>query len=136
MDAAPATSCAHCARLQRRIDELEQLVASLAEQLRQVQEKLAAAAKDSSTSSKPPSSDIVKPPKPDPPPGQTKRPPGGQPGHPKHQRAAFGPEQVNGGFFEHLLDCCPDCGCAVAPVQGPPRVVQQMDIRLIPVVVE
>jgi transposase len=136
MDTGPASPCANCDRLQRRIDELEQVVASLAEQLRQVQGKLAAAGKDSSTSSKPPSSDIVKPPKPAPPQGQEKRRPGGQPGHPKHERSAFPPEQINGGFFDHRLDCCPTCGHAVEPVQAPPRVVQQMDIRLIPVVVE
>ena len=59
--------------------------------------QLAAARKDSSTSSKPPSSDIVKPPKPPPPEGQDKRRIGGQPGHPKHERAAFPPEAINGG---------------------------------------
>jgi transposase len=136
MESKSATPCANCARLQRRIDELEQVVASLAEQLRLVQGKLAAAGKDSSTSSKPPSSDIVKPPKPAPPPGQDKRRPGGQPGHPKHERAPFPAEQINGGFFDHRLDGCPTCGHAVEPVPGPPRIVQQMDIRLIPVVIE
>ena len=52
-----------------------------------LREQLAAARKDSSTSSKPPSSDIVKPPKPAPPEGQERRRIGGQPGHPKHERA-------------------------------------------------
>ena len=52
--------------------------------------------KDSSTSSKPPSSDIVKPP---PPPGtggkKKKRRRGGQPGHLRHTRPLFPPEQVD-----------------------------------------
>jgi transposase len=115
---------------------LQQALAVLTEQVRSLQEQLAALRKDSSTSSKPPSSDIVKPPKQAPPPGQDKRKIGGQPGHPRHLRAAFSPEQINGGSFEHTLSCCPECGHAVEPLAGPPRVVQQMDVRPAPVVVE
>ena len=128
----PAVStCPNCERLQERMQKLEELVAAQAEQIRLLQEKLAAAGKNSSTSSKPPSSDIVKPPKPEPPAGQDKRSIGGQPGHPKHERAPFPPEQVN-HTFDHTPGCCPDCGAAIHPLPGPPRVVQQMDIRLTP----
>ena len=81
---AAATTCAGCQRLQAQLEQLQATVARLEEQL-------AAARKDSSTSSKPPSSDIVKPPPPAPPPGQDKRKRGGQPGHPKHERAVKGP---------------------------------------------
>ena len=77
----------------------------------------AAARKDSSTSSKPPSSDIVKPPKPPPPEGQDRRRIGGQPGHPKHERAAFPPESINGGSFDHRLDGCPSCGQDLRPMR-------------------
>src|SRR5256885_10947470 len=101
-------TCANCQRLQERVQALEELVAALTEQARLLQEKLACAGKDSSTSSKPPSSDIVKPPKPEPPPGQDRRNIGGQPGHPRHQRAAFPEGEVNGGPFDHTLECCPD----------------------------
>ena len=68
------------APLQQRIVELEAEVARLK--------------KNSSNSSKPPSSDIVKPPR-DVPPGGAKRHIGGQPGHPKHSRPEFPPEQVD-----------------------------------------
>jgi len=136
MGAGTANACPNCERLQRQVQALEQAVVALTEQVRLLQEKLACAAKDSSTSSKPPSSDIVKPPKPEPPPGQDRRNIGGQPGHPRHQRAAFPEGEVNGGPFDHLLECCPDCGHAVQPISGPPRVVQQMDVLPPPVVVE
>jgi transposase len=136
MDAAPTNPCPNCERLRQQVQALEKVVAVLTEQVRVLQEKLAAAGKNSSTSSKPPSSDIVKPPKPAPPPGQSKRSIGGQPGHPRHERAAFPPEQVNGGVFPHLLDCCPDCGGAVESSNAPPRIVQQLDIQLIPLIVE
>src|ERR1700709_912536 len=75
------TPCAGCEELQAAVTRLE--------------EQLAAARKDSSTSSKPPSSDIVRPPPPPPPPGQDKRKRGGQPGHPKHERAPFPHEQID-----------------------------------------
>ena len=71
------------APLHKRIAELEAEVARLK--------------KNSSNSSKPPSSDIVKPPHADPS-GGKKRRIGGQPGHAKHQRPEFPPEQI-----DHIL---------------------------------
>src|SRR5215475_2172459 len=135
MSARRTNPCPNCKRLRQRVQLLEQTVTSLTEQVRLLQEQLATAAKDSSTSSRPPSSDIVKPPKPTPPPGQARCAAGGQPGHPRHERAPFPPEQINGGVFEHTLDSCPDCGRAVQPLAEAPRVVQQMDLRLLPVVI-
>src|SRR3954454_18689876 len=123
MEIPTAKFCPNCELLQERLQKLEALVAAQAEQIRLLQEKLAAAGKNSSTSSKPPSSDIVKPPKPEPPPGQDKRHIGAQPGHPKHERAPFPPEQINGGIHLHTIDCCPDCGHATHPLDAPPRVV-------------
>lgn len=143
MREAPAISCPNCERLQHQVETLQQLVdhqqetlTSLSEQVHSLQEKLTAAAKNSGTSSKLPSSDLRKPPKPAPQPEQDKRQPGGQVGHPKHHRAAFVSEQINGGFCDHVLSCCPSCGHGVEPVPGPPQGVQRLDIRLIPVVIE
>jgi transposase len=129
--AAPVTPpCVHCERLQAQLDELKATVARL-------QAQLAAAHKDSSTSSKPPSSDIVKPPKPPPPPGQDKRQPGGQPGHPKHERLAFPPEALTAPLHEYYpAEICPDCGLGLRPAGDPPRIVQQMDIASVPLLVE
>src|SRR5947209_5235397 len=115
------SSCANCSRLQAQLDvqraqletqqtQLEALQAQLEvlqSTIAQLQAQLAAARKDSSTSSKPPSSDIVKPPKPPPPQGQDRRTIGGQPGHPKHARVLFPPEQVNRGSHDHFLELCP-----------------------------
>src|SRR5204862_8213203 len=85
-------------------------LAALKEEVAKLREELASAKKNSSTSSKPPSSDIVKPK----PPGddeasESKRKIGGQPGHPKHERDLFPPEEVT-KFEVHTLDACPDCG--------------------------
>jgi transposase len=100
-----------------------------------LQEQLAAARKNSSTSSKPPSSDIVKPPAASPLPGQDKRKIGGQPGHPKHERTLFPPEAVS-SFFEHLLHACPCCGGHLRRNGELVRVVQQVDVRQVPLTIE
>jgi transposase len=143
-------SCPNCQRLHAQLDlqraQLETQQAQLEAQqtqldgldrtIAQLQAQLAASRKDSSTSSKPPSSDIVKPPKPPPPEGQDKRTIGGQPGHPKHERALFPPEQVNGGTHDHFLDLCPSCGHGLQPTTAAPRVVQQIEIQEVPLLIE
>ena len=92
----------------RKIEELERLVAeqaALIEMLRrrieELERKLAAARKDSSNSSKPPSSDIAKKPKgKDRPKRKRKRKPGGQKGHPKHERPPVGGTNRRRGDLE------------------------------------
>jgi transposase len=75
------------------------LLARIAKQDAEIQRlhaEIARLKKDSSTSSKPPSSDIVKPPRPAPASGKRrKRRRGGQPGHPRHSRPLFTPDQVD-----------------------------------------
>jgi transposase len=128
MAEAAANPCAGCQRLQAQLEQrsaqLEQLQATMV----RLEEQLAAARKDSSTSSKPPSSDIVKPPLPPPPPGQDKRKRGGQPGHPKHERALFPAERVD-QFFEHPLHACPCCGGKLRLNGELALVVQQVDVE-------
>src|SRR3954451_14326041 len=133
-DATP--SCPNCQRLQSQLDAVQAQLKALQIAFAQLQAQLAAARKDSSTSSKPPSSDIVKPPKPPPPPGQDRRKIGGQPGHPKHERASFPPEQVNGGSHDYVLDLCPCCGHGLHPTAAAPRVVQQVEIHEVPLSIE
>src|ERR1700709_1967026 len=101
MSVTDPAHCTNCPQLQRRVDALEAELTALKEVVAQLGQQLAAARKDSSTSSKPPSSDIVKPPRPPPPEGQDRRRIGGRPGHPKHERAAFPPEAINGGSADH-----------------------------------
>jgi transposase len=76
------------------IAQLQEEIRQLRETIRLLQEEVARLKKHSGTSSKPPSSDIVKPPKPS---GRRrkKRKRGGQPGHRKHTRISFPPEQVD-----------------------------------------
>ena len=108
---------------QQRIAELERQVARLMEQVAKL-------SKDSSNSSKPPSSDIVKPRNPPATKGQPKkrrRKIGGQPGHPKHERESFPPDQIS-RIQEHSLDACPGCGGRLKPLAKPPRTIQQAEI--------
>src|SRR5512143_2310615 len=137
MSAQETTPCPNCQRLQARVDALEAELVALKEVVARLSQQLAAARKDSSTSSKPPSSDIVKPPKLPPPQGPDRRHAGGQPGHPKHERVAFPPESINGGFFDHHLDSCPACGHDLQPAPTlAPRVVQQVDIVEVPLSIQ
>ena len=138
-----ATPCAECQRLRAQLEQqnaqLEQQrtqLEALQTAVARLEKQLAAARKDSSTSSKPPSSDIVKPPPPPSPPGQENRNIGGQPGHPKHERALFPPEALTAPPHCHTIDICPDCGHGLQPASLEPRVVQQIDIRAVPLVIE
>jgi transposase len=72
-------------------------VAPLKARIAELEAEIARLKKNSSTSSKPPSSDIVKPPRSAPPGGKRrgKRRRGGQPGHARHTRPLFPPEQVD-----------------------------------------
>jgi transposase len=121
------TPCPGCQRLQEQLDAQRGQIEALQATVARLSEQLASARKDSSTSSKPPSSDIVKPPPPPPPPGQAKRSIGGQPGHPKHERALFPHEQID-HFFDHLLCGCPGCGGPLRRNGGLALVVQQVDV--------
>jgi transposase len=84
-------------------------VAPLKARIAELEAEVARLKKDSSTSSKPPSSDIVKPPRPLPPGGKRKkRRRGGQPGHDRHLRASFPPEQVDHAWNYELPELGPD----------------------------
>jgi len=118
MDNQEQGQCPRCAVLERMLIELAARVA-------QLEAELAKAKKNSSNSSKPPSSDIVKPPKPAPKEGKRKQ--GAQPGHPRHERQAFSPEEID-RTCDYTLDSCPDCGGHVESGNQPPQVVQQVEI--------
>ena len=119
-------------RLERQVTALEARCARLETRCTELEAELAKARKNSSNSSKPPSSDIVKPPRPEGSPSNGKI--GGQPGHPKHERPPFPPEQVD-KIVEHWHRRCPKCGGAVRPLALPPRVVQQVELVKKPVIV-
>jgi len=115
--------CPLCEGLRARIAELEA--------------QLAKAQKHSGNSSKPPSSDIVKPaPNNVPLPKGQKRRRGGQPGHPRHERPAFTPDQLTAPPHEYTLDHCPDCGGTLKQAAAAPRLIQQVEIVVAPIQVE
>lgn len=119
--------------IQRLLKTIERLEARTEEQDKRIAElesELAKARKNSSTSSKPPSSDIVKPPKDAKKKGKRKK--GAQPGHPKHEREPFPPEEVD-EVHDHTIDSCPDCGTGLLPGDEAPRVVQQVEIIDVPI---
>jgi transposase len=133
------TTCPGCQQLQRQLATLradfQAQLQSLQATIQHLQVQLAAAHKDSSTSSKPPSSDIVKPPKQPPDAAAGRCPPGGQVGHPKHERTPFPAEQLQ-ATFDYQPDVCPDCGHALRPTGFGPRVLQQVDLRDVPLHIE
>jgi len=112
----------HNAQLQARVAELEAENARLVAQL-------AAARKHSGNSSKPPSSDIVKP-KGQRPKQKSKRRIGGQPGHPRHERPAFAPDQVDQRVAYRLRACPVDSSHRISPAEGPEhqRTIQQVEL--------
>ncbi|MDX1584833.1 MAG: IS66 family transposase [Thermoanaerobaculia bacterium] len=123
-------------KLEARLEEQSQRIEQQSQRISQLESELAKARKNSSTSSKPPSSDIVKPPGgSNPPKKKGKRKKGGQPGHPRHEREPFGPDEID-EVHDHLLDCCPDCGTDLLPGDDAPRVVQQVEIIETPIWIE
>jgi transposase len=111
-----------------------ELAAARAE-IARLREQLAKAKKNSATSSKPPSSDIVRPKPAANEADGAKRRIGGQPGHAKHEREPFAPEQI-GKFASYTLDACPDCGGELHRNGPCQRVVQQIDIEATPLTIE
>jgi len=134
MEETRASQCPNCERLQAQLQVQRLQIEALQAAVRQLQEQLASARKDSSTSSKPPSSDIVKPPAPAPASEQTKRHLGGQPGHPKHERVLFPPQLVTP--FLHTLDACPCCAGALRRNAHFVKLVQQVDFGPPPLTVQ
>lgn len=127
--AEPSTNqgCAECARLRAELAELKARLAAL-------ESELAKAKKNSSNSSKPPSSDIVNPP-----PKSGKRglgqKRGGQPGHPRHMRTPFEPDEIDVTWI-HSYTGCPCCGGRLVNTDEPPKVRQQVEIEALPIRVE
>jgi transposase len=119
-------------RLEKRVDAQDALIAGKDRRIEELETEIAKLRKNSSTSSKPPSSDIVKPPREGTNDGRSKRKIGGQPGHTKHERPAFPPEQVD-KFHDYKLECCPDCGGPLERTTDIPRVIQQVEVQDKPV---
>lgn len=128
MATKPSQPCAKCERLAKKVEALGARVAEL-------EAKLAAAKKNSGNSSKPPSSDIVKPPSEPKGAGGSPRKRGAQPGHPRHERPLFPPEQVDVSWIYYYTGC-PCCGGKLKDRKGPDSILQQVELETIPIRVE
>jgi transposase len=125
-EASQKHGCPNCAQLEAKVAQLDQ-------KLQAVENELAKARKNSGNSSKPPSSDIVNPPpKANRRRGDKKRKRGGQPGHPRHERARFEPSQVDTTWI-HYYKGCPCCGGELVDSEIPDKVLQQVEIPEIPI---
>lgn len=112
---------------------IQELHATYGNRIAELEARIARLEKNSSNSHKPPSSDIVKPPPPARRHGKKRRI-GGQPGHPRHQRPPFPPDQIDQTRL-YTLGQCPDCGGPLRPASQPRRVVQQVELIEKPVIV-
>jgi transposase len=101
-------------------------VEALQQQVEALKRQVAVLSKNSGNSSKRPSSDDLTKPRPRRQ-GKSKRKLGAQPGHPLHERPPFAPEQID-AFRDYHPDCCPDCGDPLAPADGAPKVLQQVEL--------
>lgn len=122
--------CPGCAKYAERIAELE-------ERLNKLDAELAKARKHSGNSSKPPSSDIVsagKDKKRKNRKGSGRRKRGGQPGHPRHERTPFAADQIDATWL-HYYEGCPCCGGEMVDTDAPVKVLQQVELKQLPLVI-
>lgn len=116
-----------------RCAELQEQLARMSARIQALETELARARKHSGNSSKPPSSDIVKPADKSKKKGRRKkRRIGGQPGHKRHERTPFSPEELD----EHWLYYYPQCPCCAGELRdrrqsGPS--LQQVELLPLPV---
>ena len=130
------SNCSNCKRLEKRLEKLEAKLSKLESQL-------AKAKKNSSNSSKPPSSDIVNPKSSSSSDGQSsgakttdkKRTRGGQPGHTRHERPPFRPDEIDNTWI-YFYEACPCCGGKLVETDAPDKVLQQVDLASLPITVE
>ena len=117
-----------------RICELDETVRRQANKIEALENKIARLSKNSSNSGKRPSSDDIVKPKPSGKKnGDKKRKIGGQPGHPRHERPLFAPDEID--VFESLVyPSCPDCDGEVVPTGGAPLTIQQIELPKTPAI--
>jgi transposase len=123
-------TCPNCERLAKKIERLEKRLAEL-------EARLAKAKKHSGNSSKPPSSDIVDPKskKSAELPVHSRRKRGAQPGHKRHLRKPFQPDEIDVTWIHYYIGC-PCCGGELADTDEPASILQQVEIEQIPFRIE
>jgi len=115
--------------------DLSNTIESQQEQIKVLEVKVAKLSKNSSNSSKRPSSDDITKPKYSKKKKKGKRKIGGQPGHDRHDRPLFAPEEI-GKVHHYILVSCPDCHGEVSITEGEPRIIQQIELLEVPLIRE
>jgi len=115
--------------------DLSNTIESQQEQIKVLEVKVAKLSKNSSNSSKRPSSDDITKPKSSKKEKKGKRKIGGQPGHDRHDRPLFAPEEI-GKVRHYILVSCPDCHGEVSITEGEPRIIQQIELLEVPLIRE
>ncbi len=121
-------------KVEHHLCNLHKQVKQLQKKIKEQEKKIAKLSKNSSNSSKPPSSDDITKPKPKPKSNNgdedKKNKIGAQPGHPKHQRPPFSPDEID-DFFEYSPVACPHCGSHNIQYRDDvePHSIQQIDIK-------
>ncbi len=116
----------------KTICDLSNTIENLDNKIHKLQEQVAKLSKNSTNSSKRPSSDdIVKPKKKRK--GKKKRKIGAQPGHKGNFRDLFTEDEINEPI-DYILNECPICNSETILMDGPPRIIQQIEIPKQPII--
>ncbi len=120
----------HLCGLHEQVEQLQEII-------KKQEKKIAKLSKNSSNSSKPPSSDDITKPKPNNGNKDKKNKIGAQPGHSKHSRAPYSPDEID-DLFEYTPVVCPNCGSHDIQYRDDvePHSIQQIEIKEIVVIRE
>lgn len=113
--------------------DLSNTIASQQDQIKTLETKIAKLSKNSSNSGKRPSSDDITKPKSDKKKKKGIGKIGGRPGHERHERPLFTPDQID-EVHPYILVSCPDCHGEVKITDGEPRVIQQVELPEVPLI--
>jgi len=113
--------------------DLSNTIASQQDQIKVLETKVAKLLKNSSNSGKRPSSDDITKPKSGKKKKKGKRKIGGQPGHKRHDRPLFTPDQIDESH-PYILVSCPNCHGEVSITDGEPRIFQQVELPKVPLI--
>ncbi len=117
----------------KKLCDLSNTITSQKDQIKTLETKIAKLSKNSSNSGKRPSSNDITKPKPEKKKKNGKRKIGGQPGHERHERPLFTPDQID-EVHPYILVSCPDCHGEVNITDGEPRVIQQVELSEVPLI--
>jgi transposase len=121
------------AAVMNTICELSHKLEAQTKQINVLENKIAVLSKNSSTSSKRPSSDDITKPKPKKKDKNGKKNKiGGQPGHKRHVRPLFNENEIDYSY-RYILTECPDCNGLVDLIDGPARIINQIELVETPI---